>query len=172
MATPCVFQRSVLLDAPADAVFRLHEDPRNIRVISPPFLDAKILRAGSSARVGEEFEIQLRVFGFPLGRWVGVWREVVPDRLLMDAGLRCPFAFFQHRHEFAPVDGSGAGGRPQTRMTDHVTYQLAGGWLGKLVGETALRLQLVLAFADRHRRTRKWAAGLVAPPATDRPASG
>ena len=41
-------------------------------------------------------------------------------------------------------------------MTDHVSYQFPGGWLGKIFGETAGRWQFMVMFADRQARTRRW----------------
>ena len=158
MAPPCRYQRSVLLDAPPEQVFHFHEDPRNIRQISPPFLTAQVQRASPAARVGEEFALALGLFGVPLVQWIGVWCEVEPGRLLVDEARKSPFAFFHHEHRFDPVEPDGNSSRQRTRMTDRVTYRLAGGWLGKILGETVLRAQWALAFADRHRRTRRWAA--------------
>ncbi len=161
MPAPCVFRRSVVLDAAPETVFRFHEDPRNLRRISPPFVTARILRAGSRARVNEEFELELGLIGVALTRWLGVWREAEPARRLVDEARRSPFAFFRHQHEFEPVSRE-PGGSPRTRMTDLVTYRLPGGSIGKLLGETAVRALLVLAFADRHRRTQRWAIEAVA----------
>ena len=157
MTSPCVFRRSVVLDAAPDEVFRFHEDPRNIGYISPPFFNARVQRAGGTARTGEEFVLELGLFGVRLVQWSGVWREVVPGRLLVDEARRSPFRSFRHRHEFEPIVSDASGAQPQTRMTDHVSYVLPGGWLGKLIGETVVRLLCVLIFADRHRRTRRWA---------------
>lgn len=154
---PCLFQRSVVLDAAPETVFRFHEDPRNIRQISPRLLTATIVRAGRAARVGDEFTLDLGLFGITLTRWIGIWREVEPGRRLIDEARRSPFAFFRHQHEFQPVVSRKPDEASQTRMTDHVTYRLPGGWLGKLLGETVIRALLVLAFADRHRRTQRWA---------------
>jgi ligand-binding SRPBCC domain-containing protein len=162
MAPLCRYQRSVVLDAPPELVFRFHEDPRNIHRISPPFLTAQVQRASPAARVGEEFALALGLFGFPLVQWIGVWCEVEPGRLLVDEARQSPFAFFHHEHRFDPLDPAADSDRPRTRMTDCVTYRLPGGWLGKILGETVVRAQWALAFADRHRRTRRWAAEQVA----------
>ena len=57
-----------------------------------------------------------------------------------------------------------------TRMVDHVTYAFAGGWLGKLFGETAGRWQFALMFADRKARTRRWLETQTSREATKPPA--
>ena len=158
MEPACIYRRSVVLDAPPDLVFRFHEDPRNIHFISPPFLTARVEAAGRVARVGEEFVLRLGLFGVAFVRWIGVWRAVEPGRLLVDEAKRSPFAFFRHEHCFEALKSGENSDATQTRMTDFVTYRLPGGWLGKILGETVVRWQWALAFADRHRRTRRWAA--------------
>lgn len=156
MPAPCRFRRSTLVNAPVAEVFRFHEDPANINVVSPSFLRVRVLRAGVPARAGEDFELALRLFGLPVGRWHGRWLAVRENALLADWPAK-PLRFlpiFRHRHEFAPA------GPGRTRLTDEVVYALPGGWLGKLLGETVLRLNFALAFADRHRRARRhWSPG-------------
>ena len=151
MPTPCRFRRSTLVHAPVAEVFRFHEDPANINVVSPPFLRVRVLRAGVPARAGEDFELALRLFGLPVGRWHGRWLAVRENALLADWPARSLrfLPVFRHRHEFAPA------GPGRTRLTDGVVYALPGGWIGKLLGETLLRLNFAAAFADRHRRARR-----------------
>lgn len=155
--SPCRFTRSTLLDAPVGTVFAFHANPHNIHVISPPFQRARVLRAEREARVGEEFELEVRLFGVLTMRWLGRWRTVQTPGLLADEALRGPFAEFVHEHRFEPA------GEGKTRMTDAVTYRFPGGWAGKVFGETLGRIQFALMFADRHRRTRRWARGLGQP---------
>ena len=138
------------LDASVEQVFAFHEDPHNISRISPGWQRVRVERGRTQARAGEEFEIVVRFFGVLPLRWRGVWQEVERPARLVDGALRSPFAYWKHRHEFEPL----APGR--TRMTDHVSYQFPGGWLGKAFGETLGRVQFRLMFADRHARTRRW----------------
>lgn len=151
MPAPCRFRRSTLVEAPVGEVFRFHADPANINVVCPRFLRVRVLRAGVPARAGEDFELSIRLFGLPVGRWHGRWLAVQENALLADWPAT-PLRFlpvFRHRHEFAPA------GADRTRLTDEVVYALPGGWLGKLLGETLMRVQFALAFADRHRRARR-----------------
>ena len=156
MPAPCRFRRSTFVNAPVAEVFRFHADPANINAISPPFLRAQVLRARVPAQTGEDFELALRLFGLPVGRWHGRWLAVQENTLLADWPVR-PLRLlpvFRHRHEFT------AAGPGRTRLTDEVVYALPGGWFGKLLGETIVRLNLALAFADRQRRTRRrWQRG-------------
>ena len=149
---PCVFEASVTLDAPIEQVYAFHENPHNIHAISPAWLDASVAQAGAKAVVGETFSIRVGVRWFPLKLgWNGIWEEVLRPSLLVDGARKSPFRLWRHQHRFEAL------GHSQTRMTDHVTYLLPGGWLGKIIGETFGRWQFHFMFADRHRRTRRWA---------------
>ncbi len=148
---PCVFETSVLLDAPIQQVYAFHENPYNLLGISPAWLAAQIERASSTASAGDDFALSVGLRGVPLKlHWVGFWQEVIPPRLLVDGAKKSPFTYWQHQHRFEAVDAV------HTRMTDHVTYQFPGGWLGKFFGETLGRLQFRIMFFDRHRRTQRW----------------
>ncbi len=145
----CEYRRTVEIEAPIEQVYAFHADPRNVSKISPSWQSVEA-RIAAPARIGEEFEIAVKFFGVLPLRWRGVWREVAaPDRLV-DEALHSPFSFWRHQHEFHRLDAS------RTRMTDHVSYQFPGGWLGKIFGETAGRLQFMFMFADRQARTRRW----------------
>ena len=157
---PCIFETSVVLDAPIEQVYAFHENPHNLLAISPAWLDAQVQKANSTAVRGETFRIRAGARWFPLKlTWDGFWEEANRPTLLIDGASRSPFRSWQHQHRFEALNLS------RTRMTDHVTYQLPGGWLGKIVGETFARLQFRLMFADRHRRTQRWAReNAVRPP--------
>ena len=149
---PCVFESSTVLDVPIEQVYAFHEDPHNMRQIMPAWLSAQIEKASPVAVAGEDFRIRAGLRGPWLKlTWAGFWREANRPTLLIDEARQSPFRYWQHQHRFESL------GPGQTRMTDHVTYQFPGGFLGKVFGETLGRLQFVFLFADRHRRTRRWA---------------
>lgn len=146
---PCEYHRTAVIDAPVEKVFGFHADPHNISKISPGWQSVRVVTAGP-ARVGDEFEIEVRFFGMVPMRWRGVWREVDSPRSLVDEALQSPFAFFRQEHRFERLDAR------RTRLTDHLTYRFPGGWLGKIFGETVGRAQFALMFADRQARTQRW----------------
>lgn len=121
-----------------------------MRMILPPWLRVRSIEARPDARVGEEFDIQLTQFGFPM-RWRGQWNKVLSPHLLEDIGVACPFAAWQHRHEFLS-EGQG------TRMTDRVDCVLPSSW-GWMPG-AGIAVQMVLGFLfwSRHRATRTFFA--------------
>ena len=148
---PCVFKTSVVLDAPIQQVYAFHENPYNLLSISPVWLDARIDHAAPTATEGEEFSLSVGLRGLPLRlRWVGFWQTASPPGLLVDGAKKSPFTYWQHQHRFEALDAT------RTRMVDRVTYRFPGGWLGKLLGETFVRVQFILMFRDRQRRTSRW----------------
>jgi ligand-binding SRPBCC domain-containing protein len=142
-----VFTRSTLVPAPPEALFRFHENPHNLRRISPPGLRILDIRAAETARPGEEFTVAVRQAPLTL-RWTGRWETVTPPGLLVDTGVKCPFARWRHHHIFAPhPDGS--------MLTDRVEFRLP--WhLGGPFGDLVCRhLVFPRMFAARHAATRR-----------------
>ena len=141
-----VFTRSTLVSATPEELYRFHENPHNLRRISPPGMRILEIRAGEMARVGEEFTVAVRQGPLTL-RWTGRWETATAPRLLVDTGVKCPFALWRHHHIFEPhADG--------TRMTDRVEFRLP--WhLGGPVGDLVCRwLVFPRMFAARHAATR------------------
>ncbi len=147
------FGLSTWLDAPIEAVFAFHEDPRNLEKISPSSLRVIRIDAAPAARVGGSFCVVARQFGLPV-RWEGEWLVVEKPGRLVDGARRAPFAWFDHEHRFE-ADGA------RTRLTDHVTYSLLGdawGPLGSLANLFVGWVVLPAMFRARHAATRKWFA--------------
>jgi len=143
-----VYTRSTLVPASAEDLYRFHENPHNLRRISPPGLTILEIRADEIARPGAEFTLVVRQAPFTL-HWAGRWEAVQPSVLLIDTGVRCPFVFWRHHHIFEP-QGSAC------RMTDRVEFRLP--WrLGGPVGDMVCRhLVFPRMFAARHAATRAW----------------
>ena len=145
-----LFTRSCLLPATVEELFLFHENPHNLRHISPPGMHILEIRAGEAARPGAEFTIAVRQGPLTL-RWTGRWETVESPRLLTDAAVRCPFALWRHSHIFEP--------HPEGAfLTDRVEFRLP--WLlGGPAGDLVCRLIIFpRMFASRHAATRDWFA--------------
>jgi ligand-binding SRPBCC domain-containing protein len=145
-----VFSRSSLIPATPEELFDFHQDPHNLRRISPPGLHILEIRADHAASPGEEFTVAVQQGPLTL-RWTGRWETVYSPRLLVDSGVRCPFAFWKHHHIFEP--------RPEgSLLTDRVEFRLP--WLlGGPAGDLVCRLLVFpRMFAARHAATRAWFA--------------
>ena len=144
------FEASTWLPVAPESVCAWHENPANLRLISPPWLRVHSVTAEPVARVGETFLVEVSQLGVPL-RWRGAWQRVERPHLLEDIGLECPFAAWRHAHAFV---GQGQG----TRMTDRVECVLPSSW-GWIPGASlGVRIVFALMFYGRHRATRRFFA--------------
>jgi ligand-binding SRPBCC domain-containing protein len=143
-----LFERSVLVPASVEELFRFHENPENIVKIAPASLRVESVDCERTARVGGIFRIRASQFGLPI-RWTGMWERVDSPRALVDTAIHSPFAFWRHSHLFEP-EGDGC------RMTDRVEFLLKGGWAGGVVSRFVMPFVFAGIFRARHAATVRW----------------
>lgn len=142
------FTLSSPVPATPEELFRFHENPHNLRRISPPGLRILEIQAAAAAKPGGEFTVRVRQGPLTL-RWKGRWETVAAPGLLVDAGLECPFALWRHHHIFAPhPDGA--------LLTDRVEFRLPWNLGGPLADFVCRLVILPRMFAARHAATRAW----------------
>lgn len=149
--TPHLFQASTRVSASPEALFSFHENPDNIRKIAPASLRIRSVACAPVAVEGEEFRIRAAQFGMPID-WTGRWERVERPGMLVDAGVKSPFAVWRHSHVFE-ADGEGS------VMTDRVEYLLKGGVVGRWVSRWVLPLVFREMFRARHEATRRYFGG-------------
>jgi ligand-binding SRPBCC domain-containing protein len=136
------FVKSVLVQAPVEAVFGFHEREDALRLLSPRFPPLRVIRKTGGIEPGSR--VELKIGPFP---WTALHTAYEKNRLFIDEQVRGPFAKWIHRHEFESLDR-------KTRLTDRVEYRLPGGeWMNRLLG-WAVQLGLRQMFRERHRITR------------------
>jgi ligand-binding SRPBCC domain-containing protein len=145
-----VIESSCEIDAPIAQVFAFHLDTRNAARIVPP--GQRVLSVEGSFPLQAGGEVRLRVRQLPLP-WAQTWlvrvARIEEPTLIVDEMLRGPFALWRHEHRFAELpDG-------RTRLTDHVTYALPGGPLGRVADALGGRRLLLASFRSREARTRE-----------------
>lgn len=145
-----VFARTSPIPATPGELFRFHENPHNIRLISPPGLRVLTVESEPTARPGQEFRVVVRQ-GPLTTDWLGRWETVAEPGLLVDTAVRSPFAFWRHRHEFAACEAG-------SLLTDRVEFRLPWRRGGPVADQLALRLVLPAMFRQRHRATRAFFA--------------
>ena len=139
------FEKSAWIDAPPAEVFRFHERPDALQLLTPKFPPVRMIsRSGDGIAVGTRVELRVVVF-----HWVAMHTVYEKDRLFVDEQVQGPFAKWVHRHEFSP-EGSG------TRLTDLIEYLLPGGMLVNALLGWAVRPGLNDMFKHRHRITRQY----------------
>ena len=138
------FVKSVMIDAPVQAVFGFHERTDALALLTPAF--PPVRKAGGGSGIQRGTQVELRIAGV---RWVAVHTVYEKDRLFVDEQVQGPFRKWIHRHEFEAAGG-------KTRLTDRVEYEVPGGATGALLFGWAIRAGLHRMFALRHRVTREF----------------
>ena len=140
---------STEIGAAIDAVFAFHLDPRNAARISPRGTRVVSVEAPDQVREGDEIRLAVRQFPSPfVQRWRVRIERVEEPVAVVDVALAGPFPTWRHEHLFA-VAGEG-----RTLLTDHVTYELPFGALGRIADRIVIRRVLLRTFRARHARTR------------------
>lgn len=103
-------------------VFGFFSDPRNLEMLTPPWLKFRILDV-STPDMGEgtTIDYSLRVHGIPL-RWRSLISEWNPPHHFVDEQVRGPFRSWVHRHSFGEVEQG-------VEVRDRVEYSVPGGAL-------------------------------------------
>ena len=140
---------SCTIDAPITAVFAFHLDTRNAARISPPSQRVVSVEGTFPLELGSEVRLRTRQRPLPFAQ---TWRvriaRLEPPTLIEDEMLEGPFALWRHEHRFAELPGE------RTRLTDHLTYALPAGPLGRVADRLVVRRLLLSTFHERHARTQ------------------
>lgn len=120
------FTATTWVPRPLDEVFAFFGDAQNLDRITPPWLHFRTLTpAPLVMQAGTHIDYRLRLRRIPL-RWrsaITVWE---PPHRFVDEQLRGPYKLWIHEHTFHEENGG-------TRLHDHITYAVPGGWLAPLV---------------------------------------
>lgn len=151
------FERETTVDAPLSRVWAFHSTVDGLDALTPDWLDLAVEeirwpgeRPTDGVLVaGTLLRLSVRPLGVgPRRRWVSeIIRRETGDgwAAFRDEMRQGPFREWRHTHRFAStVDGG-------TRIRDSVEYETT---LGP-AADAAAWPAMALAFADRHRRTRR-----------------
>jgi ligand-binding SRPBCC domain-containing protein len=117
-------EREQWLPKPIAEVFSFFSRPENLQVITPPWLDFRMVESPQALVAGSLIRYRLRWRGIPI-RWTTEISEWNPPHRFVDREIKGPYALWNHEHWFE----AGAGG---TTMRDRVTYALPFGFLGQI----------------------------------------
>jgi len=141
--TQRVFQRTVRVPVPVDALFAWHERPGAFIRLSPPWDAPRVLEQTGGIRDGAK--VALRVHAGPVATtWRLEHRDYIENRQFVDELREGPFAHWVHTHRFSP-DGANA-----SILEDHIEYALPMGPLGDLVAGGYSESTLARVFTYRH----------------------
>jgi ligand-binding SRPBCC domain-containing protein len=140
-------ERRQVVSRPLAATFAFFADPRNLELVTPPWLRFRIDAAPRELHEGARIRYRLRLFGIPL-EWEAEIVQWQPPRTFVDRQARGPYRLWTHTHRFAAVGD-------ETEVYDHVLYRVPGGpvgprrlvrrWLDEIFDYRAARLAELLA---------------------------
>jgi len=137
-----VLRRFQMIPGRIEDVFRFFEEPRNLELITPPWLHFNVLSTSDAeVREGTEIQYRLRWQIFPL-HWKSRISEYAPGEMFADEMLEGPYRHWYHRHFFQQTPAG-------VLMTDEVEYILPFGALGDAAHSILIRRQLEQIFDYR-----------------------
>lgn len=143
--TTHLFETELWLPVTRERVFPFFADAHNLEIITPPWLNFKILTPGEiPMRVGALIDYQIRIHGIPV-RWrteIAGWN---PPHSFVDQQLRGPYRLWRHTHTFTEKNGG-------TLCGDRVEYAVPG---GALVNKLFVRRDVEKIFAYRAEALKK-----------------
>jgi ligand-binding SRPBCC domain-containing protein len=119
-----LLEREQWLPRPIDEVFHFFSRPENLQVITPNWLDFRMVESPEKLAVGSLIRYRLRWRGMPI-RWTTEISEWNPPHGFVDREISGPYAMWNHEHWFVERDGG-------TTMRDRVTYALPLGFAGRV----------------------------------------
>jgi ligand-binding SRPBCC domain-containing protein len=135
-------------------VFAFHLDTRNAARISPPSQRIVSVEGTFPLALGSEVRLRTKQQPLPFAQtWVVRIARLEEPTLIVDQMLSGPFAFWLHEHRFAELPAE------RTRLTDHLSYALPAGPLGRVADALLGRRLIASTFRKRHGRTQALFAG-------------
>lgn len=140
-------ERAQVIPVPLEVAFRFFEDPHNLRLITPDWLDFRIMSIrGTPMDVGTTIFYRIRWLGLPI-RWVSRITEFERDRRFVDVQITGPYRSWRHEHTFEERNG-------QALVRDRVQYELPLGVLGRIAHRLLVYRQLCAIFDYRASQIR------------------
>jgi ligand-binding SRPBCC domain-containing protein len=140
------------LPQPVHKIFTFFENPYNLALITPDWLDFRVLAMHPrEVRPGTAITYRLRWLGVPY-RWRAQISEWIPDRRFVDLQTSGPYILWHHTHTFEECSGG-------VLLRDRVHYRLPFGPLGVLAHALIVRWQLDDIFDYRRQKTATLFAG-------------
>ncbi|MBW4671014.1 MAG: cyclase [Cyanomargarita calcarea GSE-NOS-MK-12-04C] len=147
------FKYSSVIAAPVEVVWKFHERPDILQLLTPPWQPVQVIRRQGGLNVGAITEFRLFLGPLPL-TWLARHTEYSEYRLFTDRQLSGPFESWTHRHKFEPENG-------KTRLTDEVFFSIPGGEPLEFFGGWLMQAQLKAMFRYRHEVTQRECKSLV-----------
>jgi ligand-binding SRPBCC domain-containing protein len=140
------FEKTSLIDAPVTSVWRFHERPDILQLLTPPWQPVQIVRREGGLGIGAISEFRLWLGPIPV-QWIAKHIDCVVNHYFVDIQQSGPMSYWQHRHQFTAIG-------EQTQLQDTIEFAIPGGnsleqWMGQWV-----QSRLSDMFDYRHTITR------------------
>ncbi len=142
-----VLNREQWLPRPIEEVFEFFSRPENLQVITPPWLDFRMVDTPPDLQAGSLIRYRLRWRWMPI-RWTTEISEWAPPHRFVDRALSSPYALWNHEHTFVSKDGG-------TLMRDRVTYALPFAAIGRMAHRALVKQDVERIFDFRAETMRK-----------------
>lgn len=139
-----VFEHSSTIPRPVAEVYQWHTRPGAFERLTPPWENARLASQNGDFANGSRFAIELK-FGPMTKTWIAQLQNLEHNKQFVDVQLSGPFAFWEHRHLFAPAAEGG------TEYTDRVEYAPPYGVFGQIVSPWIVKGKLERMFRYRHK---------------------
>lgn len=136
-----ILAREQWLPRPMDEVFEFFSRPENLQVITPPWLDFRMVDTPKDLQAGSLIRYRLRWRCIPI-RWTTEISEWNPPCRFVDRAVSSPYALWNHEHSFVSHDGG-------TLMRDRVTYALPFAAFGRLAHRILVKRDVERVFDFR-----------------------
>ncbi|MBW4565550.1 MAG: cyclase [Mojavia pulchra JT2-VF2] len=141
------FKHSSVINAPPEVVWKFHERPDILQMLTPPWQPVKVMRREGGLEVGAITEFRLSLGPLPL-TWLARHTQCEKYRLFTDEQISGPFETWIHRHELEPENGN-------TRLTDAISFAMPGGNAFEFISGWLVQAQLEATFRYRHYVTKR-----------------
>ena len=144
-----IYRHTFRLQVPLSRVVEFHSHADSMSAITPPPIIVRLHRAPAVLAEGDEMDFTMWLGLLPV-RWLARI-EAVSSAGFTDRQIHGPFAEWQHRHSFVPVD------EHTTDVVDEVTLQIRPHPVWGPIG-LAMWLGLPILFAFRAWKTKRMLA--------------
>lgn len=142
------FARECSVVVSAQQAYDWHSRSGAFTRLIPPWEQVHVQKIMGSFGVGQQIEMRTKIFGPLWGKWLAEITQAVRGGHFTDVQHHGPFSYWQHRHEFRPLD------EHRSIVSDQIEYRLPMGKLGRWLGGRFVRKKLERMFAYRHRVTQ------------------
>lgn len=141
------FIKALRVDYDVKTLFDYHERAGVLKRLTPPWINADIIKEPENLQPGISAVVRLKKSGFSL-KWIARHTEYKKDECFRDIQIKGPFRSWEHSHYFKKIFSD------CSKLTDYVRYELPVSAISDILAEKLVRKELKKMFAYRHAITK------------------